>query len=61
MHFDFAYSGLLGVIILVLDIYAIIRVAQSGASAMSKAIWIVLIILLPVLGLILWALFGPRK
>ncbi len=58
---DFPYSGLLGLIILVLDIYAIIRVVQSGAGALSKAIWIVIILLLPVLGLILWALLGPKK
>lgn len=58
---DFPYSGLLGVIILVLDIYAIIRVAQSGAGPLSKAIWIVVILLLPVLGLIAWLLFGPKK
>lgn len=59
--FDFPYSGLLGIIILVLDIYAIIRVAQSSAGALSKAIWIVIILLLPVLGLILWWLLGPKK
>lgn len=58
---DFPYSGLLGLIILVLDIYAIIRVVQNGAGALSKAIWIVIILLLPVLGLILWALLGPKK
>jgi hypothetical protein len=58
---DFKYSGLLGLIILVLDIYAIIRVIQSGAGALAKAIWIVVILLLPVLGLILWFLFGPKK
>ncbi len=57
---DFPYGGLLGLIILILDIYAIIKVVQSGASAGIKAIWIVVILLLPVLGLIIWALFGPK-
>ncbi len=61
MYLDFPYSGLLGIIILVLDIYAIIRVVQSGAGALSKAVWIVIILLLPVLGLILWFLLGPKK
>jgi hypothetical protein len=61
LSIDFPYSGLLGLIILVLDVYAVIRVAQSSAGALAKAIWIVLIVLLPVLGLILWALFGPKK
>lgn len=57
---DFRYGGLLGLIILFLDIYAIIKVAQSNASTGMKAIWIVLILFLPILGLIIWALFGPK-
>jgi len=54
------FGGLLGLVILVLDIYAIIKVVQSHASAGIKAIWIVVILLLPIVGLILWALFGPK-
>ncbi|HEY4344813.1 MAG TPA: PLDc N-terminal domain-containing protein [Parvibaculum sp.] len=55
-----SYGGLLGILILIADIYAIIRVAQSSAEPISKALWIVVILLLPVLGLILWWLFGPK-
>lgn len=54
------YGGFLGLIVLVADIYAIIRVAQSSATPLAKALWIVAILLLPVLGLILWFLFGPK-
>ncbi|MGM0516099.1 MAG: PLDc N-terminal domain-containing protein [Pseudomonadota bacterium] len=57
---EFQFGGLLGLIILILDIYAIIKVVQSGASAGMKAIWIVVILLLPIIGLIIWALFGPK-
>ena len=57
---DFRYGGLLGLIILFLDIYAIIKVAQSAASPGMKALWIVLILFLPILGLIIWWLFGPK-
>ncbi len=53
-------GGLLGLIILVLDVYAIVRVIGSGATTGAKVLWIVVILVLPVLGLILWALFGPR-
>lgn len=53
-------SGLLGLVILVLDIWAIVRTVQSGASTGSKVLWIVLILLLPVIGLLLWLLLGPR-
>ena len=53
-------SGILGLLILILDIWAIVKTVQSGASTGQKVFWIVLILLLPVLGLILWFLFGPR-
>ena len=57
---ELPFGGLLGLIVLILDIYAIIKVVQSRASAGIKAIWIVVILLLPILGLIIWALFGPK-
>ncbi|MFA7639721.1 PLDc N-terminal domain-containing protein [Parvibaculum sp.] len=58
--FGDGYTGILGIIILILDIYAIIRIVQSGAEPLWKALWIVIVLLLPVLGLILWFLFGPK-
>ena len=54
------YGGFLGLIILVLDVWAIIRIAQSSAEPIWKAIWIVVVIALPILGLIIWWLFGPK-
>jgi hypothetical protein len=54
-------GGLLGLIILILDVYAIIKVVGSSASTGTKVLWVVLILLLPVLGLILWALLGPKS
>lgn len=52
--------GLLGLIILILDVWAIVRILGSPADTGAKVLWIVLILVLPVLGLILWLLFGPR-
>ena len=54
------YNGILGVLILIADIWAIINIFQSGASNEKKALWIVLVVLLPLLGLILWFFLGPR-
>jgi len=54
------FNGLIGLIILALAIWAIINVFQSGASTGAKVLWILLILLLPVLGLIIWAIAGPR-
>lgn len=54
-------SGLLGLIILVLDVWAIVKTISSTAPTGTKVLWIVIILLLPVLGLIIWAFAGPRK
>lgn len=53
--------GLVGLIILILNVWAIIKTVQSGASTGVKVLWVVLILLLPVLGLLLWLIFGPRR
>ncbi|MDH0095981.1 PLDc N-terminal domain-containing protein [Ectopseudomonas hydrolytica] len=53
-------NGLIGLVILALDIWAIINVVKSNAEIGIKILWILLIVLLPVLGLIIWALMGPR-
>ena len=54
------FNSLIGLIILALDIWAIINVFKSGASTGAKVLWILLILLLPVLGLIICAIAGPR-
>jgi len=53
-------GGIFGLLILVADIWAIVNVFQSAASTGKKVLWILLILLLPVVGLILWLLMGPR-
>jgi hypothetical protein len=53
-------GGLLGLIVLVLDVWAIVKIVGSGAGTGSKVIWVVLILLLPVLGFVLWLIFGPK-
>ena len=53
-------GGLLGFVVLVLDIWAIVRVIVSGASVGAKILWSLLIIVLPVLGLVIWYLAGPK-
>ena len=52
-------TNILGLVILALVVYAIVLIARSGASTGEKVLWIVLVVLLPVLGLIIWALLGP--
>ncbi|NQD92952.1 hypothetical protein HP532_09855 [Pseudomonas sp. CrR25] len=54
------FNGLIGLVILVLDIWAIVNVVQSSIDTGKKVLWVLLILLLPVIGLIIWALAGPR-
>ncbi|AOA05790.1 MULTISPECIES: PLDc N-terminal domain-containing protein [Pseudomonas] len=54
------FNGLIGLIILALDIWAIINVIKSGAGTGAKVLWVLLILFLPVLGLVIWAIAGPR-
>lgn len=49
-----------GALVLALNIYAIYNVLSSRASGLSKVLWMVFILLLPVLGFIVWLIFGPR-
>ena len=53
-------SGLFGLIVLILDVFAIIKVMNSGATTGTKVIWTVIILLLPIVGLIVWYLAGPK-
>lgn len=53
-------NGLIGLVILALDIWAIVSIVQSSASTGKKVLWILLVLILPVVGLILWFLLGPR-
>lgn len=54
-------GGVFGLIILIADVYAIVKTIQSGASTGAKVLWIVVIILLPIVGFLLWLLLGPSS
>jgi Phospholipase_D-nuclease N-terminal len=54
------YRGLVGLIVLVADVWAIINIFQSSAGTGNKVLWTVLVLLLPVIGFILWYFLGPR-
>ena len=58
---DFQVLGLLGLIVLIADTYAISRIAGSSARVGSKIGWILLILFLPLVGLMIWAFFGPER
>jgi hypothetical protein len=49
---------LLGVLIFVLDIIAIVSLLGGSSSIERKLIWVVVILLLPLLGMLLYFLLG---
>jgi len=51
--------GIFGVLILIADIYAILQIVKSSVSDGKKALWIAVVLVLPVVGLIIWFLAGP--
>ncbi len=53
--------GILGVLILIADIYAILKIVKSSASDGKKALWIAVVLVLTVLGVIIWYLMGPGR
>ena len=53
-------GGLLAIMLLVADAWAVASVLGSRASLPAKLLWIGLILLLPLLGLLLWLVAGPR-
>ena len=50
-----------GLIVLVLDIWAVVNVIGSPASSGAKVMWTLLILILPVVGFIIWFFAGPRS
>jgi len=53
-------NTIIALLIFIADVWAIVQVLQSRESTGTKVLWIVLIVVLPVVGLIIWYFAGPR-
>lgn len=54
-------GGILGLVILIADIWAIVKTFQSPATTGMKVFWLILILILPVFGLLIWLVAGPSS
>ena len=54
-------GAIISLLILVADVWAISNIVQSNESAGTKALWVVLVVLLPILGLVIWYFAGPKS
>lgn len=52
--------GIGGIILFIADVWAIASVLNSHANRRAKVIWTIVIAVLPVVGLIIWWLAGPK-
>jgi hypothetical protein len=53
--------SLIGLLILALDIYVIYLILNGGGDPGMKLVWIIVVLLLPLLGPILYLLIGRGK
>ena len=54
-------GGLFGLLILAADAWAILNIFQSSSTTGSKALWIILVLVLPLIGVVIWYFAGPRE
>ncbi len=53
-------GGILGLLVLVLDIVAIVDVLNSSMDRGKKVLWVIVILVLPVVGMALYFLLGKK-
>ncbi|XDA98135.1 PLDc N-terminal domain-containing protein [Sulfitobacter sp. LCG007] len=55
------YTGFWGFVVFALDVWAIVSIINSASTTGKKVLWILLVVLLPIIGFILWFFIGPRS
>jgi len=55
-------ASLIGLIIFILDIYAIVKILGNGALSVGmKVLWIILVLIFPLIGMLLYFLLADKK
>lgn len=54
-------GGFFGLLVLIADVWALVNIFSSNASVGAKVFWIILVLVLPVVGFIIWLIGGPRS
>jgi len=54
-------GALIGIVVLVLDIIALVDVIKSSVDTGKKVLWVILILVLPIIGMVLYFLLGKKK
>lgn len=54
-------EGILGLLHLVIAIWAIVNIINSRVSTLVKIGWTLLVLVFPLIGLIIWYFAGPKS
>ncbi len=54
-------GGILGIIVLVLDIVAILDIVKSAKTTTQKLLWVLIVLVLPFVGMIAYFLIGKKQ
>ncbi|GAB1316775.1 Cardiolipin synthase N-terminal domain-containing protein [Madurella fahalii] len=54
-------GGLLGLVVLILDVIVFVEVLKSSRPPVQKLIWCLVVFLFPILGMIIYYLFSNRS
>ncbi|UJR27597.1 hypothetical protein I4U23_008878 [Adineta vaga] len=54
-------GGIIGLIILILDIIAAVEILRSGKPLVEKLLWILFILFFPIIGLVVYLLCGRAR
>ena len=54
-------QGIIGLGVLVVNIIVTVQIVRSAVGGGQKALWIILVWILPIIGLILYFLLGKKK
>ncbi len=54
-------GALIGLVVLVLDIVAIVDAIKSSMETGKKVLWVILVLVLPIVGMVLYFLIGKKK
>ena len=52
-------TGIFAGLLLLTNLYAIVRTVRSEVTTQNKTVWIAGVLLVPVVGAVTWILFGP--
>ncbi|EJM22422.1 hypothetical protein PMI22_01594 [Pseudomonas sp. GM21] len=60
MHIETIWIVLTAVLLLI-ELWAINRVRKAEGKSSNKLLWIVVIVFVPLIGVVAWALAGPKN